>query len=245
MLILFHTTGGDPRRDMLDRAWQGIDVSGALDMHAFTSSLYRDQDQAGLLHAHVADLAPGFVREIRMAGVKNPLMVTIDPPVAMKARIAAIYGTLMAGADDVQPAAIDEREMVARLRAIVRRGPYSDHLRVELPGGAVFDYRRADAIERADGRRVHLMPAHSKILQVLVRQPGHTISRNQLMDAIYGGLDEPQTQIIDVFMCKLRRVLMTATGGLDCIRTVWGRGFMFDPAGSSASIRDGRRRQPT
>ena len=54
---------------------------------------------------------------------------------------------------------------------------------------------------------------------------------------LYGGLDEPEVKIIDVFICKLRKKLANASGGKDYIQTIWGRGYvMREPAQNAASI---------
>ena len=51
-----------------------------------------------------------------------------------------------------------------------------------------------------------------------------------LLNHLYGGIDEPEVKIIDVFICKIRKKLTTATGGKDYIETVWGRGYVLrDP----------------
>jgi two-component system cell cycle response regulator CtrA len=60
------------------------------------------------------------------------------------------------------------------------------------------------------------------------------------LNHLYGGMDEPELKIIDVFVCKLRKKLAQATGGSHYIETVWGRGYVLrDPPGSAAAITPG------
>jgi two-component system cell cycle response regulator CtrA len=50
------------------------------------------------------------------------------------------------------------------------------------------------------------------------------------LNHLYGGMDEPEVKIIDVFICKLRKKLATATGGENCVETIWGSGYVLrDP----------------
>ncbi|TIS10680.1 MAG: winged helix-turn-helix domain-containing protein, partial [Mesorhizobium sp.] len=67
--------------------------------------------------------------------------------------------------------------------------------------------------------------------------PGRVYSKADLMDHIYGGEDEPEQKIIDVFVCKLRHKLLEMNDGLDVVRTVWGRGYQFEPKGFEPTFR--------
>ena len=59
---------------------------------------------------------------------------------------------------------------------------------------------------------------------------GTTLTKEMFLDHLYGGMDEPELKIIDVFICKLRKKLAEATGGEHYIETVWGRGYVLkDP----------------
>jgi len=65
------------------------------------------------------------------------------------------------------------------------------------------------------------------VLELLSLRKGLTISKEMFLNHLYGGMDEPQQKIIDVFMCKLRKKLADASGGKDYIETVWGRGYVL------------------
>ena len=59
---------------------------------------------------------------------------------------------------------------------------------------------------------------------------GTTLTKEMFLNHLYGGMDEPELKIIDVFICKLRKKLQAATGGEHYIETVWGRGYVLrDP----------------
>ena len=68
------------------------------------------------------------------------------------------------------------------------------------------------------------------MLELLSLRKGTTITKEMFLSQLYGGMDEPEIKIIDVFMCKIRRKLAVASGGKDYIETVWGRGYLLrDP----------------
>jgi two-component system cell cycle response regulator CtrA len=74
---------------------------------------------------------------------------------------------------------------------------------------------------------VHLTGKEYQILEVLALRKGTTLSKEMFLNHLYGGMDEPELKIIDVFICKLRKKLANASGGGDYIETVWGRGYML------------------
>src|SRR6516162_5390445 len=77
---------------------------------------------------------------------------------------------------------------------------------------------------------VHLTGKEYGILELLSRRKGTTLTKEMFLDHLYGGMDEPEIKIIDVFVCKLRKKLAQATGGSHYIETVWGRGYVLrDP----------------
>ena len=65
------------------------------------------------------------------------------------------------------------------------------------------------------------------MLELLSLRRGTTITKEMFLSQLYGGMDEPEIKIIDVFMCKIRKKLATASGGKDYIETVWGRGYLL------------------
>lgn len=241
MIVIFHSTGGDPGRNILHPAWDGIPFHVADTVQDFTSRLYRDPDASGILHSHLSDTAAHIVSAIRLGNVKNRLLVTL-PSDGDVGRASKLRGdVLLVGADDAQPCGIDERELVLRLKALSARGPYIDHLHIALPSHSTFDFETG-RIDTRDGRSIRITPTESAILVDLARRPGETRTKQQIMDAIYGGDDEPEIKIVDVLICKLRRKIIEATGGLDVVQTVWGRGYQFVPDGFEPEYRANRWR---
>ena len=72
--------------------------------------------------------------------------------------------------------------------------------------------------------------------ELLSLRKGTTLTKEMFLNHLYGGMDEPELKIIDVFICKLRKKLSTATGGDNYIETVWGRGYVLrDPEETPAA----------
>ena len=82
-----------------------------------------------------------------------------------------------------------------------------------------------------EGQPLHLTGKEYGILELLSLRKGTTLTKEMFLNHLYGGMDEPELKIIDVFVCKLRKKLTAATGGENYIETVWGRGYVLrDPA---------------
>jgi DNA-binding response OmpR family regulator len=85
-----------------------------------------------------------------------------------------------------------------------------------------------------DDHPVRLTGKEYDILELLVLHKGTPLTKAMIIDHLYGGIDEPEVKIIDVFVCKLRKKLAQATGGSHYIETVWGRGYVLrDPITAS------------
>src|SRR5215470_13287382 len=91
-----------------------------------------------------------------------------------------------------------------------------------------------------DGNPVHLTGKEYRILELLSLRKGTTLTKEMFLNHLYGGMDEPEVKIIDVFVCKLRKKLAQATGGSHYIETVWGRGYVLrDPPGPAPALTPG------
>jgi two-component system cell cycle response regulator CtrA len=87
-----------------------------------------------------------------------------------------------------------------------------------------------------NGHRVHLTGKEYQMLELLSLRKGTTLTKEMFLNHLYGGMDEPELKIIDVFICKLRKKLATAAGGKHYIETVWGRCYVLrDPSESTAT----------
>jgi DNA-binding response OmpR family regulator len=158
-------------------------------------------------------------RRLRAQGVDVPILV-----VTARDAVAERVEGLDAGADDylVKPFAFDE--LLARLRAIARRGR-TRHLTSVLTCGPVrLDLR--DHRVTVDDRVVALTATEYRLLLYLMRRAGSIVSREQLGEHVWGGVYDPMSNVADVYVGYLRRKLQhTAAQGL--IRTVRGLGYML------------------
>jgi len=131
------------------------------------------------------------------------------------------------GADDYLTKPFNREELVARIHAIVRRS--KGHAQSVIRTGKVAVNLDAKTVE-ANGHPVHLTGKEYQMLELLSLRKGSTLTKEMFLNHLYGGMDEPEVKIIDVFICKLRKKLALATGGANYIETVWGRGYVLrDP----------------
>ena len=79
----------------------------------------------------------------------------------------------------------------------------------------------------ANGRPFHVTAMEYRVLELLSQRKERVVSRDMLLNHLYGGREEPDPKILDVFVCKLRKRLSRATGGERYIQTLWGRGYVF------------------
>lgn len=209
----------------------GFESDGVPLPQDLASALFRDPSAMGIIRAANPAYAVATCKEFRQADVKNVLFVLLDQG---KWEDGCAGPILRAGADDVQPAPIHSDEFVARLKALARRGTYNDHLFIKMPG---CTYDAASGFVATGDKKSRLAPAEAKLLTTLALDPARVFSKADLMDHLYGGEDEPEQKIIDVFVCKLRHKLLELNDGLDVVRTVWGRGYQFEPKGFTPVFR--------
>jgi two-component system cell cycle response regulator CtrA len=180
-----------------------------------------------VLDSQASDMdAYEVIRRMRSARLATPV-IALSAASRPEARVKA----LSAGADDVIPKPFDRAELVARLQAVVRRSKgwaaptlQIGALELNLDSKRVFVSRSP----------VHLTGKEYAILELLVLRKGMVLTKEAFLNHLYGGIDEPEMKIIDVFICKLRKKLALA-GAADVIGTVWGRGYTLrdSPPGST------------
>lgn len=171
-----------------------------------------------LLNLALPDI-DGFEVVRRMRSARNDTPVLILSGIVMR---QAQVKALSLGADDFIIKPYDKTELLARVQAVVRRSkrfsqPTVRFGRLELN----LHSRRATV----DDRHVHLTDKEYSILQLLVLRKGMILTKDALLNHLYGGMDEPDVKIIDVFVCKVRKKLASA-GADGIIGTVWGRGYI-------------------
>ena len=134
---------------------------------------------------------------------------------------------LDAGADDYVTKPFDMGELLARLRAALRRGPgeaaepvvTTDHFTVDL----------ADRQVTVDGTPVRLTPTEWGLLEALVRHPGRLIAQRQLLQSVWGPAYEKETHYLRVYLAQLRRKLEPDPAHPRYLRTEPGMGYRFTP----------------
>jgi two-component system cell cycle response regulator CtrA len=179
-----------------------------------------------LLDLNLPDMSGHEVlRQVRQARVETPILILSgadDTENKLKG-----FGF---GADDYLTKPFHREELVARIHAIIRRS--KGHSQSVIKTGRVAVNLDAKTVD-VEGKAVHLTGKEYQMLELLSLRKGTTLTKEMFLNHLYGGMDEPELKIIDVFICKLRKKLAEATGGENYIETVWGRGYVLrDPASS-------------
>ena len=162
------------------------------------------------------------LRRLRSACVGGPALI-LSGPAQLDHRIKGLGFR----DNDILTNPCDHRELIARIKASASRS--KGHCEATVRTGKLvvnLDTR----VVTVDDKPVHLTGKEYGILELLSLHKGTTMTKEMFLNHLYGGMDEPELKIIDVFICKLRKKLAQATGGNHYIETVWGRGHMLrDP----------------
>ena len=173
-----------------------------------------------LLDLNLPDMSGHEVlRQLRLARIETPILILSgadDTDSKLKG-----FGF---GADDYLTKPFHREELVARIHAIIRRS--KGHAQSVIRVGKVLVNLDAKTVD-VEGRTVRLTGKEYQMLELLSLRKGSTLTKEMFLNHLYGGMDEPELKIIDVFICKLRKKLAEATGGDSYIETVWGRGYVL------------------
>ena len=188
-------------------------------------SVMRDYEfDLGLINLQLPDMdGCSLISRIRLGKNHTPVIALSAAP---QPRLRA----LAAGADDVVERDIDRAELIARIRAIVRRSRGFSQSLLTV-GDLTLNVDQHDVT--AHGVRVHLTAKEFAILELLVLRRNMIMTKEVILSQLYGGMDAPEIKIIDVFVCKIRNKL-TKAGLPSVISTVWGRGYTVNDTGSDA-----------
>ena len=176
-----------------------------------------------LLDLNLPDMSGiDVLRTLRVAKITTPIMI-----LSGSSEIDTKVKTFAGGADDYMTKPFHKDEMIARIHAVVRRS--KGHAQSVIKTGDIVVNLDAKTVE-VNGNRVHLTGKEYQMLELLSLRKGTTLTKEMFLNHLYGGMDEPELKIIDVFICKLRKKLAASAHGKHHIETVWGRGYVLrDP----------------
>ena len=186
-----------------------------------------------LLDLNLPDM-PGFdvLKTLRVAKVETPILIlTGNADIDNKVR------GLGYGADDYMTKPFHKDELIARTHAVVRRS--KGHAQAIIHTGEIAVNLDGKTVE-VNGHRVHLTGKEYQMLELLSLRKGTTLTKEMFLNHLYGGMDEPELKIIDVFICKLRKKLGQATDGDNYIETVWGRGYVLRDPVADTNVAEAR-----
>jgi two-component system cell cycle response regulator CtrA len=177
-----------------------------------------------LLDLNLPDVS-GFdvLRTLRVSKVRTPILI-----LSGLAGIEDKCKGLGFGADDYMTKPFHKDELIARMQAIVRRS--KGHAQSVIQTGDLVVNLDTKSVE-VSGAGLYLTGKEYQMLELLSLRKGTPLTKEVFLNQLYGGLDEPEPKIIDVFICKLRKKLANASGGKNYIETIWGRGHVLrEPA---------------
>jgi two-component system cell cycle response regulator CtrA len=183
-----------------------------------------------LLDLNLPDMSGmDVLRTLRVAKINTPIMI-LSGTSEIDTKVKSFGG----GADDYMTKPFHKDELVARIHAVVRRS--KGHAQSVIKTGDILVNLDAKTVE-VNGSRVHLTGKEYQMLELLSLRKGTTLTKEMFLNHLYGGMDEPELKIIDVFICKLRKKLAASTDGAHHIETVWGRGYVLrDPQEGAANV---------
>jgi two-component system cell cycle response regulator CtrA len=180
-----------------------------------------------LLDLNLPDMS-GFevLRSLRVSKVKTPILI-----LSGLAGIEDKVKGLGFGADDYMTKPFHKDELVARINAIVRRS--KGHAESVIQTGDLVVNLDSKTV-KVNGVGVHLTGKEYQMLELLSLRKGTSVTKEMFL---YGGMDEPEIKIIDVFICKLRKKLANVSFGKNYIETVWGRGYVLQQPADKEGVK--------
>jgi len=209
---------------------QNFAVTVVTDGTSAIDSLQKQQFDMVILDLRLGDeYGVDILRKARNANLNTPVIILsgdLDP----MTKVAAFT----AGADDYVTKPFKVDELVARIHAVDRRAKRANSQEIRL---GRLTLRLQDRCAIVGDATLNLTRKEFDLLEALASQKGRTLNKEAILERIYGGRDEPQPKIIDVFVCKLRKKLADALGGDGVIRTVWGQGYTIEEPSMASTPR--------
>ena len=169
------------------------------------------------------------MRRLRTSHVKTPILILSG----MDDTSHKVKG-LCAGADDYLTKPYSKEELLARINAVIRRtNGYSDSI---IKVGDL-EINLQTRIASVKGNVLNLTSKEYSVLELMAIRKGAALNKEAFLNHLYGGMDEPELKIVDVFICKLRKKIYDLTQRNGYIETIWGRGYLLrDPDDRSQYI---------
>ncbi|MCX7672486.1 MAG: response regulator [Thiobacillaceae bacterium] len=210
-------------------AQQGYRVSVARDGHDMDAALARERPDLVVMDL----MLPGEDGLALTRRLKSTLGCSVIMLSARGEDIDRIVG-LEVGADDYLPKPFNPRELLARIRAVLRRGqPAPGAAAAELIRFGPYTLDLAAQRLTRDGTEVALTQAEFDLLRLFAEHPNRALTRDQIMDWLKGYERDPFDRSIDVRVTRLRRKLEPDPAHPVYIRTVRGHGYLFNPKGGT------------
>ncbi|WP_041651401.1 response regulator transcription factor [Anaplasma centrale] len=180
-----------------------------------------------ILDIHFPGKVDGYdiLVKLRESGIKVPVLI-----LSCISSVAHKVKGLYYGADDYITKPFHKSELLARIKAIVRRTRGHPESIVRVGNISInLDHKCVEC----NGEIIHLTKKEYGMIELLSSRLGTVLTKEMFLSHLYRELDEPSDdKIIDVFMCKLRKKLKVANGGKNYIETVWGRGYVLKECAS-------------
>jgi len=167
------------------------------------------------------------LRRLRAAKIQTPILILsgLSEP---DHEIMGLYY----GADDYLTKPFSGEELIARIRAIVKRPQVNPETVIRI---GEIDVNLNSCTVQVNGRHVHLTGREFEILALLSLRKGTIVSKEILANHLYGGVKKPASNGVLAYVSKLRRKLTAATGDDNYIRTVPGQGYLLDDPKASGT----------